>query len=405
MISADKSSTHRYASLDCLRGLAAFIVLTTHVLSMDRINPEQMTKPIAWLFMVATSGTQAVILFFVLSGFSLFILFESLTQLRFPSLTFISARWLRLFPVYIFSIVFSIIVHWALSQANFTWEHVNIKNWTRGFFITGSAFSAVELLKHALMIGRFDWDSYNHPIWSIVHEMRISILFPVLFYAVKKLRAYSVLISVLLAVGNDLLYIGRDLREFIPYCQSYVASVDYAMFFVWGAAIALYRNGITNFVLRCSKIKLLLVIGISVLLYITNPIPMKNIGHLLLQNDLVGVGSCGLIIATLALPAIAEISILRWLGKISYSLYLMHYTCISAVFITLNQKVSFSALCVLTIALSLLLSDIVWRVLERPSLNLSRRVRRTTVPDSTQALWVYKNEQTPLKIIGKDLPK
>jgi peptidoglycan/LPS O-acetylase OafA/YrhL len=84
-----KPSSIRYEELDSIRGLAALIVLIFHVLNVfmywDIIPPLISKSPMRVLW----SGHQAVILFFVLSGFVLFLPFLKRKQ---PYLPYIIKR-------------------------------------------------------------------------------------------------------------------------------------------------------------------------------------------------------------------------------------------------------------------------------------------------------------------------
>ena len=61
-----KASTHKFAALDSLRGIAALMVIFHHFWEMNHPSDDRL-RP--WLFFCA--GHEAVIFFFVLSGFVL----------------------------------------------------------------------------------------------------------------------------------------------------------------------------------------------------------------------------------------------------------------------------------------------------------------------------------------------
>lgn len=48
-------------------------------------------------------------------------------------------------------------------------------------------------MQHILLIGKYNTDAYNSVIWSLVHEMRISIVFPlVLMICLRKTVPLSI---------------------------------------------------------------------------------------------------------------------------------------------------------------------------------------------------------------------
>ena len=40
--------------------------------------------------------------------------------------------------------------------------------------------SSQAIAQHILLVGKYNTDAYNGVIWSLVHEMRISIIFPLI---------------------------------------------------------------------------------------------------------------------------------------------------------------------------------------------------------------------------------
>jgi hypothetical protein len=47
--------------------------------------------------------------------------------------------------------------------------------------IANGHLTAGTLIGHLLMIGEFDVEAINPPIWTLVHEARLSLLFPLIY--------------------------------------------------------------------------------------------------------------------------------------------------------------------------------------------------------------------------------
>lgn len=91
---------HKFHALDSLRGIAAIMVILQHFWEMNHASDARL-KP--WLFFYA--GHEAVILFFVLSGF---VLSYQLREFRWTEYSlFVWKRIRRIYPAYYASILFS----------------------------------------------------------------------------------------------------------------------------------------------------------------------------------------------------------------------------------------------------------------------------------------------------------
>jgi peptidoglycan/LPS O-acetylase OafA/YrhL len=63
-----------------------------------------------------------------------------------------------------------------------------------------------------------------------------------------------------------------------------------------------------------------------------------------------------------------------WLGRISYSLYLVHRPVLLTLVHVFWGKVPLQYILLCTVLLSLLLADLTYRVVEKPSIDLGRRL-------------------------------
>lgn len=368
----------RYESLDCIRGIAACIVMVGHTLPAFYSAPLMRffwLPPVAFVF----SGHQAVILFFVLSGFSLFLMFDSMSGVPHASLKFVAARWIRLYPAYILSVAFAIAVYWILRHEQFVWPS-NIDP-------TAATFTPHEILQHVLLIGAFDPNLYNPVLWSIVLEMRISILFPLLYVLVVRSPTITLVTAIAfsLATAGWTLHtttaMGFDGVQDVTF--SVISTAYHSTFFIFGAVLAKFRSSLVRRIASASCAMTTTFLVLSLGMYIYSPAWLSQaqgrtitLGDLILSDLLGGAASCGLILLALGYPVLSRIAPLRWLGRISYSVYLMHFTLLESLIVLLAGSVPASFLTCLIFMCALLLATLVWKYVDTPAIELSRVVRK-----------------------------
>jgi peptidoglycan/LPS O-acetylase OafA/YrhL len=176
-------TSDRLAPLDALRGIAATTVLLGHLLlisrgfSYDFGGQRIEDAPYWWLVFTPLrglwAGHEAVLFFFVLSGLVLTLQLgdKSLGYVR-----FIVRRVFRIYPLYVVAVIAAIVAHVALHP-----EVVpGASGWFNAYVVRAVAPTVKLVVNHLLLVGSFDTSAYNTPIWSLVHEMRISLVFPLL---------------------------------------------------------------------------------------------------------------------------------------------------------------------------------------------------------------------------------
>src|SRR6185312_10153093 len=63
--------------------------------------------------------------------------------------------------------------------------------------------NAHSVMQHILFLGDYDYSRYNTAFWSLVYEMRISIIFPAMFLVMNKLRLRyaAILVAASILIG------------------------------------------------------------------------------------------------------------------------------------------------------------------------------------------------------------
>lgn len=360
------TNVHRYQSLDCIRGFAACAVMLNHFLE-NHLADHSILK---WLPTRAFYASHsAVIIFFVLSGFALFLLFDSAKS---SYGTFISSRWLRIYPTYLCSIIVAI--------AFAFWAKINNLSWYSGI----PPFDVENILEHVVLIGPIDVGLYNGVIWSLVHEMRISLLFPAIYWAVKKHHWASIAgcTSVSLIIGG--FHYGQPFSKGLPELVGLVSTAHYATFFVYGAAIAKNRDLIILKTRLLPPLYLITAALFSLAGYAYLESDFVDIGRGWLIDVMIAICSCGIVIMAITFPIFGKVGLFRYLGRISFSLYLIHIPIGFFLLSILHVDQFTVTTSVLSIVLSLIFAEIMWRSIEARSLRWSRSARFSPLFEKSQ---------------------
>ncbi|WP_345948210.1 acyltransferase [Mucilaginibacter sp. PAMB04274] len=198
--------------LDGLRALAAIYVVMHHAMlqyydsesaHLKGFYEYKLTGLKRIVILLLSQGHYAVVLFIVLSGFSLMLgVIRNNYLLKGGTLTFLKRRALRILPPYYISVAFSMmLIIWLIG--NKTGLH-----WDVSLPVTKQ-----DILYHLLLIHDFFFSSHlriNHVLWSVAVEFRIYLFFPLLVLAWKKWGALpTLLLSIVIsATGTLILYYG-----------------------------------------------------------------------------------------------------------------------------------------------------------------------------------------------------
>jgi peptidoglycan/LPS O-acetylase OafA/YrhL len=340
----------RLLQLDGLRGLAALSVFLTHYALLD----PQWAYPHGWLG-IPRDGFAAVDLFFVLSGF---VLARSLLGSGEGYLPFIVRRVFRLYPAYWAALVISALLFWVHILAHP--QPSTLPFWSQPITIN-------QAIKHFFMISQaIDYHLIDPTIWSLVIEMRISLLMPLLVLGFvwcrsPWLRALILVLSPLLAL-----------------IQGNARTTESIFAFLLGLALAGYLAKIPQ---RRWMTPILLVGGI--ILYGNRE--LFDTGRIVFSHHLSATGSALIIIAAIRSPGLARsltIAPIQFLGLISYSFYLIHEPIIMITASTLLPLIQSPVICgVASLCVSLACSAALYTWIEMPGIALGKRyVRKYTDP-------------------------
>ncbi len=371
----------RITTLDSLRGLAALTVVFAHcyevypeALRFD-VHPAELSawlQPWAWLrytpLHLFTDGQQAVMFFFVLSGFVLTLPFLRRTQPSYPR--YLAKRFCRLYPPFAVAILFSAALYLLIAPhpIGALGHEFNAQSWTED--VTGG-----QVLRHLLMTGMARDETLDVPVWSLVHELRISMIFPMLvafaaFGAVWGAIGLTALLY--LACAYALIQVGEESA-----LGTMLATGQYILFFVVGIALAsrAERWQATLGAVPSRARTLLWLAALAALLFPASLLPWARIAW--------GAGAVGILMLAMTSPKAGRalsLPPLRWLGRVSYSLYLVHVPVLLACVHLLYGRLPLPVILAVAVALSLLGAQIMFRGVELPSIRLGRRLARGKAP-------------------------
>lgn len=369
----------RFEELDSVRGLAAISVMLLHFFLAFKVCVpdfnlisvvDRSPLRIFW------SGTEAVILFFVLSGFVLSMSYYNTVTLKYKD--YLIRRICRIYLPYIVSVFLTVVCMATLYRENVP----SISGW----FDLFKSSSTDLLLGHVILIDQFDSYKLNVVFWSLVHEMRISIIFPILMLIILKLSwKRNLIIAALCSICFFIIYffslkfLQNDITK---NSTSYFATIRYIPFFILGALMAKYRNILDGFYNKFTTSSKILMLIVAVLSYTYPWWFLINITYLHVSfiNDMMVSLGCTIFIATSIFSkrvrGVLLLKPIHFIGRISYSLYLVHMVVLLSILNAFYGKASIGLIFVSAFVLSFFVAVVMHYLVEIPSISLGRILTR-----------------------------
>jgi peptidoglycan/LPS O-acetylase OafA/YrhL len=367
---------YRLEELDSMRGMAALAVVLSHSINIIGTMPLYIEVSPLYFFRAAQ---EAVILFFVLSGFVLTLPFVNGKKFRYTP--FIIKRISRIYLPYISAIFITFLICYLISDGPIT----NLGEWISHKWIVPIPIN--DIINHVLLIGNYETTTYNPVVWTLVHEMRISIIFPlILFFVIKldwkKSIFIAFIISILVGIGNV-----YDINPSKGYKSSYILTLNYMFMFIVGGMLAKYKTEIVTFYnSKSTKYKIMFLLfsfGFYTYSRMLHLVPRKfNLTSIadfnfVLSNIGITIGAAGFIVIALSGGKITKFLNLKPLvitGKMSYSIYLYHTTILFLCFYLFNGRLSHWIIFIISILLITAVSLISWLYIEKYSTKLGYQI-------------------------------
>ena len=380
----------RYPELESLRGLMAWLVVSSHVLAQAGYHDRPLPRGLG----VLRNGGLGIEVFIILSGF---VIFHLLTSRPEPYGTFLFRRAVRLYPAYLLGLAAGIVLSFSAVHIldALPWVGGATVQVIRANWVASQAYFAPHVLLHlSLLHGLlpnevlpYSSSAFLDVAWSLSLEWQFYLVAPALLWAFLRYRSVAVLVFAGAVVAcvrvqpyfGDFYHAGRlltwHLKSFLP------------------LMIQLFAVGIGSFyLLRWLRLHLIalpryLMLFVAAGAYVLDlPLCLAVWGVVLAV--VASTGSAAEDPATAAVRALLRSPPLQYFGKTSYSTYLLHTPVIYAAtwllerFDLIHGPAQFAVtLGGLTVGGVALVSYFSYHWVEQPPMDwVTRRFRRVPAP-------------------------
>jgi peptidoglycan/LPS O-acetylase OafA/YrhL len=301
-------------------------------------------------------GPSVVSVFFVLSGMVLYGTFDGKDDFQYGP--YITKRLSRIYPPLAAAVLMSLALYWVIQPHDVR----GVSGW-----FNENSWNEVPTLKlvagHLLLIDPWRYSSLDNVIWSLVHEVRISIIFPIIALALRWRLWQTVVTSIVVsAVATWASRSGYSTGSI-----NVIPTLQYVALFAAGGAMAIKYQTFVDWFDRPERDKW----GVALLL--------SGVALLCCEKDptLVGIGSVLTVFACFAARPIVKIlnhAALVWLGRVSYSLYLTHLLVILTLVHLFATRAPLVGILAAAVPIALLVAYLSFRLIEEPSRLAGRRL-------------------------------
>ena len=354
------TKSRRFAEFDSLRGIAAATIALDHwrriYIPRDEVP---FTNPLHVLYI----GHAFVLVFFALSGLVLSLPQVSGKKIHYPS--FVVKRIIRIYPAYLVGLAVAVAccAHWHGSDF---YGHYFRNTWTK-------APDLHSVLSHVQLVGSYNFYQYSTSFWTLVHEMRISLLVPLLCFIIMsaELGAVAILIALIALLAAAL-----EQRWFFP--RDVVETVTYLAVFVIGSVCAKHLTPLNRRIAGLSRPAYWTAVLFVLALMVAWPTLRYYLHfHAFAWEILLGFIAAAFILLSLRPDGLSPLLLHRaplFIGKISYSLYLLHGSILWVFAYIFAGRMSPVAWLLPFVAVTILASWGLYTAVELPSIYLGRAV-------------------------------
>ncbi len=380
----------RLVALDGLRGWAAVVVLLHHTLEIAKpylapASGQPVVPGTLWWWLtetplkLLTAGQEAVVVFFVLSG--LVVALPALKSTgRYSWAAFLASRFVRIYlPVWgALLLASALIAVFPRSESR-----VTAHSW-----LADSNATTVQgsMLFDEATLSRYSFDIVN-TLWSLRWEMVFAVLLPLYVLAARRLRRLWLPVGLAAVAATVAGFVIRD------------GTLSYLPAFFLGTLVAANLDGLREWARErrgsrwfgpASLAVLVLSAGCLIATWLARPVAPAGTPLSLALTGLSVVGALGLVLLAIAPSGVARRLSTRpsqWLGRISFSLYLVHVPLLATAGFLLRDS-RWPLVALVAIPASLVAAALFARLIETPAHRLARRVgrevaRRTARPALT----------------------
>jgi peptidoglycan/LPS O-acetylase OafA/YrhL len=311
---------------------------------------------------IAHTGQRGVALFFMVSAFTLFLSHDNRRDERKPTRNFFIRRFFRLAPMFYVATVISVVFLPALAGP---WRGILLSI----FFLHGLSSAAIN---HGAVGG-----------WSVADEALFYMVLPFLFSLIRNLKSALLWMVGALAICYPLSRVAAaHYPERAEFITLFSFSVEFPIFLFGIVAYFTWKDFIAPYAIRGPARKNLS--GMLLLLSAVFYCSFLELGNKALYASSLPYFFLLIALSVYPWPLLVN-KATRFLGKISYSFYLLHFV----VFLTLQRwaisqatahpflssnTARFVGCFFVTLLLTTPLAYVTWRWVEEPGIHLGRRI-------------------------------
>ncbi len=353
----------RLAFIDFLRAVAILLVFIRH--STEVFVPLGHGGQFIYLLGgTFTFGTLGVIVFFAISGF---LIPSSLHGPKLAgSVRYGLGRFFRLYPAFAVSVMPSVIAHFWLGGRPFAWDQIGLN------------FTMVPRL--------FGGTLANGAYWTLEVELAFYLICLVLFLG--GLLREGFCLAAIMLVGFLVFQSSQQpvfggLFNPILSGEAFFFNLNIAVLF-WGAVLRLWWDGTR---LNATTALVFWSFGAFWILWRPSCLLVAYASHHMagIDTKIISAYSLGMFIFLAAvLHGGLRLPIMLWIGRISYSFYLLHGVVIHTSNYALNQHPAWRSanaglICFVVLLLSLAAAQLSYSLVERPGIRLGRLITRLSL--------------------------
>lgn len=353
------SAENRLPELDGLRGIAALTVFFSHAIGVLPSSPlldALKSSPLRTFW----DGTAAVGLFFVLSGFVLALPFQG-NHKSLSYIEFVTRRCFRIYPAYWLALVLAM----AIKTFLFDSQGFNgLSDWVTGLWL--NPIRIEDVVRHMLLIVPLDTHRIDPVIWTMVLEMKISLIFPAVILA---LRFFPSLLGATVIMTACSLVAGFGVANRVMFLEVLPE-------FVAGALLARHHREIAfKFELLPAYLSLGLL-TFALALYGNWLTSHWGAQFPRLSFHLSATGAALIIILATSRASLKKLfrtKFCQHIGRVSYSFYLIHLPILLAILSLIYPILKSPAISIgISLVASYALAEIMNRWIETPTQRLGR---------------------------------
>ncbi len=227
------------------------------------------------------------------------------------------------------------------------------------------------------------------PIWTLIIEMRIAIIFPLLVRLIKRFGWWAVLASIILSFCANKLNAARGNGDYIGNdgFGSLLITVRYVPIFLFGILLAIKMPQIKNVMRQVNASSHFVICTVSIIVHILlAKWKLSHHGYSDLFHAFFSLYIISLCVTFYVVARQFSNRLFMWFGNISYSLYLIHLPILFAILNLLNGHKIVGFL--IATPLVFLSAHLMHNWVEQPSIRLSRYLGKrlsTQCPDPATA--------------------